>query len=94
MVKADELIKQQKSKDDKKYITFIKIYDNVEKKIIKASNINLYYTYYEIPQILIGYPNYSHKECYTYDDEKLKNNGFKTHEYLNNIILVSWFPNN
>ena len=92
MVKADELIKQQENKDNKKYITFARIYNNIEKKIVKASERNLYYTYYEIPQILIGYPMYYHKECYAYIDVKLKNDGFKTQEYLNNIILISWFP--
>ena len=92
MVKATELIKQQENKDNKKFITFTKIYDNIERKIITASERNLYYTYYEIPQILIGYPIYSHKECYRYIDNKLKNNGFTTQEYLNNIILISWFP--
>jgi hypothetical protein len=92
MVKANELIQRQKDKDDKKYITFSKIYNNIEKKIIKASDRNLYYTYYQIPQILIGYPTYSMKECYEYIDDKLKKNDFKTEEYLNNIILISWFP--
>ena len=94
MVKANDLIKRQKDKEDKKYITFSKIYNNIEKKIIKASERNLYYTYYEIPQILIGYPTYSIKDCYSYIQNKLNNDGFKTEEYVNNIILISWFPKN
>jgi hypothetical protein len=92
MVKAIDLIKRQEDKENKKYDTFIKIYNNIEKKIIKASERNLYYTYYQVPQILIGYPTYSINECYSYIDEKLKNDGFNTQEYLNNIILISWFP--
>jgi hypothetical protein len=59
---------------------------------MKASDRNLYYTYYQIPQILIGYPSYSIKECYQYIDKKLKDNDFNTEEYFNNIILISWFP--
>ena len=93
MVKANDLIKRQENKENKKYITFLKIYDNIEKKIIKASERNLYYTYYQIPQILIGLPTYSIKECYSYIDDKLQKDGFKTQEYLNNTILISWFPN-
>ena len=92
MVKANDLIKSQENKENKKYITFSKIYDNIEKKIIKASERNLYYTYYQIPQILIGQPTYSIKECYSYIDKKLQKDGFKTQEYLNNTILISWFP--
>lgn len=94
MINANDLIKRQKDKEDKKYITFSKIYNNIEKKIIKASERNLYSTYYQIPQILIGFPTYSIKDCYTYIDIKLKNNGFKTEEYFNNIILISWNPKN
>ena len=93
MVKASELIKKQEDKENKKYITFAKIYNNIENKITKASDRNLYYTYYQIPQILIGYPTYSFKECYSYIDNKLKKDGFTTEEYLNNTILISWFPN-
>ena len=92
MINAKELIKRQEDKENKKFITFEKIYDNIEKKIIKASDTNLYYTYYQIPQILIGFPQYSIKECYSYIDNKLTNNGFKTQEYVDNTILVSWFP--
>ena len=93
MVKANDLVKRQTDKENKKYITFVKIYNNIEKKIIKASERNLYYTYYQIPQILIGYPTYSIKECYSYIDNKLKTDGFKTEEYIDNTILISWFPN-
>ena len=92
MVKANDLVKKQSDKENKKYITFIKIYNNIEKKITKASDRNLYYTYYQIPQILIGYPTYSIKECYSYIENKLRDNGFNTDEYLDNTILISWFP--
>jgi len=92
MIKAEDLIKKQEIKENKKYITFEKIYTNIEKKITTASERNLYYTYYEIPQILIGFPTYTIKDCYKYIDNKLKKNGFKTHEYYNNIILISWLP--
>jgi len=92
MVKATELVKRQKEKENKKFITFNKIYSNIEKKITKASDRNLYSTFYQIPQILIGFPSYSINECYSYIDNKLKNDGFKTEEYLDNIILISWKP--
>ena len=92
MVKANDLVKRQENKENKKYITFTKIYNNIEKKIIKASERNLYYTYYQIPQILIGFPTYSIKECYSYIDNKLKNDGFNTEEYMDNTIIIYWFP--
>ena len=56
MVKADELIKKQKEKENKRQITYNKIYDNIEKKIILASSIDISYLWYEIPEYLIGFP--------------------------------------
>jgi len=92
MVKAIDLIKRQQDKENKKFITFNKIYNNIENKIIKASERNLYSTFYQIPQILIGFPTYSINECYSYIDNKLKNDGFKTDKYIDDIILISWNP--
>jgi len=92
MVKATDLVKQQQSKKNKKYIIFDKIYANIENKITFSSNINLYSTYYQIPYFLIGYPTYSIGECYLYIDKKLKENGFKTELYIDNIILINWKP--
>lgn len=93
MVKAEELIKQQKEREDRKYITFDKIYTHVEKKICLASSGNYYYTWFQIPEILIGLPTYSHIECRNFIINKLVSNGFKTEFFDPNIILIKWFPN-
>jgi hypothetical protein len=62
MVKADKLIKEQKKREDKKKETFSKILEKVEKKIILASSANYYFTWYSIPEFIIGLPLYSLKE--------------------------------
>lgn len=92
MVKAEDLIKQQKEREDRKYLTFDKIYTHVEKKICSASAGNYYYTWFQVPEMLIGLPSYCYKECQTYIMSKLKKNGFETEFFEPNIILIKWFP--
>ena len=92
MVKAHDLINSQKEREQKKFITFEKVYSNIEKKIVKASATNFYYVWYEIPQYIIGCPLYNYNECLEYNIKRLESNGFKTEIHGPTIILVSWFP--
>ena len=94
MLNADELIKEQKSREDRKYITFEKIYKMVEVKIRNASICNNYYTWYQVPEFLVGLPAYSYHECNTYIHDKLKKSNFETDFYPPNILLIKWYPKN
>jgi hypothetical protein len=90
MVKADELIKQQKERENRKKLTFEKIYNLVEKKIVLASASDYYYTWCQIPEFLVGLPIYSLDECQKYIQSKLKKNGFQTEFFQPNIMYVKW----
>ena len=90
MVKANELIKLQKERESKKYIIFDKIYDRIEKKICIASSNNYYYTWYIIPEFLVGLPIYSLNDCNKYILDKLKDNGFNVNSYDNKLLLIKW----
>jgi len=92
MVKANDLIKEQQDRDNKKFIIFDKILKNIEKKILRQSKVNLYYAWYEIPEFLLGSPSYSYNECVEYNVKKLKNNGFDVESFKPNILLIKWFP--
>jgi hypothetical protein len=92
MVKAEELIKQQKDRENRKVLTFDKIFTLVEKKISLASAGDFYYTWYQVPEFLVGLPMYSLDECQKYIRERLKKNGFDTEFYQPNILFISWMP--
>ena len=92
MIKACDLIKKQKEIDEKKYVTFKKIYTIVEKKIVIASSGNNYSIIFEIPTFLVGVSIYSVDECKTYLCHQLKKNGFKIDFFEPNILIISWFP--
>jgi hypothetical protein len=92
MVKADKLIKDQKKRDNIKKETFNKILTKVEKKIILASAANYYFTWYTIPEFIIGLPLYSLTECKEFIIKKINKDGFTTEFFNPNILLVKWFP--
>ena len=92
MVNADKLIKEQKARDERKKITFEKVFLKIEKKIVLASAANYYYSWYSIPEFIVGLPMYSLKECKEYVEIKIKNNGFETEFFEPNILLIKWFP--
>ena len=92
MVKADKLIKEQKERDNLKNNTFNKILVKIEKKIILSSAANFYYTWYEIPEFILGLPFYLLKECKDYLMKKLNHDGFETEFFEPNYLLIKWFP--
>ena len=92
MVKANTLIKEQKVRDERKKITFEKIFLIIEKKIVLASAVNNYYCWYSFPEFIIGLPMYSLQECKDYIEIKIKNDGFETEFFEPNILLIKWFP--
>ncbi len=92
MVNANDLIKKQKEREDKRYVIFEKIFKHVEKKICAASTIGSYYIWFVVPYILIGVPSYSCKDCRQYIIDKLGKNGFEIDFFEPNILLIKWFP--
>lgn len=89
MVKASDLVKQQKEKDKTKDKIYKKIYDRVEHKIQQASIANLYECWYEIPEFMLNIPLYNLENCKRYIIKELTKNEFKTNT-VNNYIYISW----
>ena len=92
MINANELIKQQIERKNNKVLTFKKIYNLITKKICMSSKCNNYYTWYQVPEFILGLPSYSLNECIQYIITKLKKNGFTADFYNPNIIFISWIP--
>ncbi len=91
MIKAEDLIKEQSERENRKFIVYDKIYKLVEKKIYLASKGDNYYLWFQIPEFLIGSPSYCLKECSIHIQSNLKNNGFNTDFYDPNLLLINWF---
>jgi len=89
MVKASELLKEQRKREDEKKKVYDKIYERIEKKIQMASKMNFFQITYEIPELILGVPIYDLTECIKYVDKKLIKNEFKT-DWNNNQVWVDW----
>jgi hypothetical protein len=89
MVKASELVREQKKREEEKKKVYDKIYQKIEKKIQMASNMNFFQITYEIPEYALGIPIYDLAECIKYVDKKLIKNEFKT-SWDRNIVYVNW----
>jgi hypothetical protein len=92
MVKANDLINQQKKREDEKFKSYNKIYSSIEKKIVLASSSNYYYIWYEVPNVILGRSFYDLDDCIQYLKDKLRHDGFKVEYYEPNVFLISWFP--
>jgi hypothetical protein len=92
MVKALDLINEQRERDKLKNKTYKKIYKRIETKIIQSSTMNLYECWYQIPEFLFNVPLYNLDGCKLYLINKIKEDGFKVHFTgdNNNIIVISW----
>ena len=90
MVDAKDLIRKQKEKNEKRKITYDKIYENIEKKIVIASASDYNYLWYEIPEYVMGFPFYKLPECIVYITAKLKSNSFSVDKYDPNILHIQW----
>jgi len=94
MVKANDLILEQKKRENKKYNIYHKIYLKIEKKITLASATNYYFIWYEIPLNFLGTPFYKFQECCEYVLLELSKDGFEIEYFEPNILLIKWFPKN
>ncbi len=56
MVKASDLINEQKIREKIKQQIYKKIYKRIENKIVKSSAMNLYECWYQIPEFLFNVP--------------------------------------
>ena len=92
MVKAQDLIKEQKLREEKKKEVYKKILKKIEKKIVLASASNFYECKYDVPTFIIGLPIYSVNNCKEYIKVKLEKNGFKVINIVNDTLLISWYP--
>ena len=90
MVTASELKRKQKIYEDRRIETFKKVFKVVEKKIIKRSEADHYYTWYKVPEYLLNVPIYDVDRCKEYIINQLRDNEFEVDEYEDNKLLIKW----
>jgi hypothetical protein len=92
MVKAQDLINEQKERERTKNKIYKQIYTRLEKKILQCNSMNLSECWYLLPEFFYNVPLYNRTGCKDYLKNKLKSDGFSVYFTGDggNIIVVSW----
>jgi hypothetical protein len=88
----DELYEKKRNFDLSKLALFNKILNRIHVKIktISRQKIDEQFTWFLVPEIIIGVPRYDHAACIAYLIDKLKTNGFNVRYIHPNLLFISW----
>ena len=88
----DELYKQKQQSEEHKIKIYQKILARVHKKIKATSRMRNSdrFTFFVLPEFILGIPRYNMVECTSYVIEKLIDNGFMIKYTHPNLLFISW----
>lgn len=91
-INIDELYEKKRTFDLSKLTLFNKILNRIHVKIktISRQKIDEQFTWFLVPEIIIGVPRYDHASCIAYLIDKLKINGFNVRYIHPNLLFISW----
>lgn len=85
-----DIQKNISERNNKRKETYKVILNKTIKQIKKMTSFNIYYTFFQIPEFIIGYPLYPLEDCIIYVQKKLVENGFLVKYYFPNILYICW----
>jgi len=88
----DELFKEKKQSYEHKIKIYQKILSRVHKKIKTTSRMrnSEKFSFFLIPEFVLGIPRYDMAECTSFIIEKLSDNGFMVKYTHPNLLFISW----
>ena len=91
-INLDELFEIKQQRDLKTLEIYKKILGRIHNKIKLTSRQKQsdQFTWFIVPEIIMGIPKYDHADCIGYLVAQLKENGFVVKYYHPNLILISW----
>jgi hypothetical protein len=91
-INLDELSKHRNELDDNKEKIYKNILNRVHKniKLTARQRTNDTFTFFLVPDFLLGIPVYNTSLCTTYIINKLENNGFFVKYTHPNLLFISW----
>ena len=91
-INIDDLYTRKREIETNKIKTYKMILNRVHKKIKISSRQkeNQMFTFFVIPEFLIGVPTYDIASCTAYIIEKLKENGFTVKYTYPNLLFISY----
>ena len=91
-IDLDDLYEKKREHDLKNLEVFNKILARAHSKIKIASrqNLNIQFTTFIVPEVMIGIPKYDNGMCIAYIIDKLKKNGLNIKYIHPNMLFISW----
>jgi hypothetical protein len=88
----DELYKQKQQTEEHKIKVYQRVLARVHKKIKSTSRMRNSdkFTFFLLPEFILGVPRYNMVECTSYIIEKLIDNGFMIKYTHPNLLFISW----
>ena len=88
----DELYKQKQQTEEHKIKIYQRVLARVHKKIKSTSRMRNSdkFTFFLLPEFILGVPRYNMVECTSYIIEKLIDNGFMNKYTHPNLLFISW----
>lgn len=88
----DELYKQKQQSEEHKIKVYQRVLARVHKKIKSTSRMRNSdkFTFFLLPEFILGVPRYNMVECTSYVIEKLIDNGFMIKYTHPNLLFISW----
>lgn len=88
----DDLYEKKRHQDLSKLALFNKILNriHVKIKVVSRQKIDEQFTWFLVPETMIGVPRYDQAACIAYLIDKLKTNGFNVRYIHPNLLFISW----
>ena len=95
MININDLYKRKEQRNQTREGIYKKVLEKCHNKIYHSSDkyISQEYTYFEIPNVLLGYPLFNKDECSKYIIQKLLKNGFTVKYLGSGLIFICWKKN-
>lgn len=91
-INIDDLYTRKREVENNKLKIYRNILNRVHKKIKISSRqkLNNQFTFFVIPEFLVGTPTYDIAACTAFIIDKLKENGFNVKYTYPNLLFISW----
>ena len=90
MISVDEISKIAEKKNKLKKETYVKIFEQISKKIRQTVEIGNKHLFVQIPSFVIGYPAFDRLRATNYIKRQLDLGGFETKLVGDHEIFVTW----
>ena len=90
MISVDEISRMTEKKNKLKKETYIKLYEQVSRKIRQSVNFGTKLTVFQVPGFLVGYPMFDRYKATVYIKRQLERGGFNVVILRDNELHITW----